>query len=137
MKISEIPESYKKLMSVEDRRLLGIETFEEMKKKFEAKTERQLQRQIVQYLRLRGIEVIWHATNRKSTDTKGTPDILFAVLVNGFPAACSWEIKFGNGLLSKAQENMLERMQTRPNVWRVRVIKRFLDAVDELREMGL
>ena len=137
MKISEIPESYKKLMSVEDRRLLGIETFEEMKKKFVARTERQLQRQIVQYLRLRGIEVIWHATHKKSTASKGTPDIIFGVLVKGFPRSVAFEVKWGSGVLSRSQEDMIRRMQSRPNAWDVRIITSFIQVVDFLREMEL
>lgn len=126
-----------RLISPEDRKRLGIKTFDEMTKKIQVKNERELQRQIVNYLRLRGIEVLWHGTHKKSTATVGWPDIVFAAMVAGFPTPCGWEIKFGNGTLTKEQNDMLARLQARPNAWRIRVIRTFIEAVDELREMGL
>jgi hypothetical protein len=33
--------------------------------------------------------------------------------------------------------DVLERMQARPNCWRVRVIRSFIEVVDDLRDMGL
>jgi hypothetical protein len=124
-------------MSVVDRKALGVKTKEEMAQAWQAKSERDLQRQIVQYLRLRNIEILWHATHKKSTATVGWPDIIFAVMSAGFCTPCAWEIKYGSGLLSPAQNDVLERMQARPNCWRVRVIRNFAEAVDELREMGV
>ena len=137
MRAELIPEKYAILMSPEDRRALGIHTNEERMAKFVARTERQLQRQIVQYLRLRGIEVIWHATNRKSTASRGTPDILFAVMVQGFPREIALEIKFGTGTCSRVQNDMQARLKTRPNAWDVRVISTFIQVVDFMREMNL
>ena len=124
-------------MSPEDRKVLGIETSEEFMKRMVVKTERQLQSQIVQYLRLRGIEVLWHRTDKRSAATKGWPDITFAVVSNGFPMACAYEVKFGSGTTSPGQRKMLDMLQTRPNCWRVRVIRRFIEVVDDMREMGL
>lgn len=132
-----LPDYLVRLISPQDRLRLGLKTKEEMTKKLEAKNERQLQRQIVDYLRLRNIEVVWHATHKKSTATKGTPDILFAVMSNGFPMACAYEIKFGSGAETREQSDMHVRMTTRPNAWRVRVIRNFIEVVDDLREMGL
>jgi hypothetical protein len=124
-------------MSDIDRRKLGVKTKDEMGKAWAAKNERDLQRQIVQYLRLRNIELLWHATHKKSTASVGWPDIIFAVMSAGFCTPCAWEIKFGSGMLSPEQNDVLERLQARPNCWRVRVIRTFTEAVDELREMGL
>jgi len=125
------------MISEADRKLLGIATMEEKMKKMEAKNERELQRQIVQYLRLRGIEAIWHATNKKSTATIGTPDILFAVRANGIPMAIAFEIKFGTGTLSREQSDMCFRMQAAPNAWTVRVIRSFIEVVDFLRDLNV
>ena len=132
-----LPDHVVRLMSPEDRKELGIQTTDEMTKKIEAKNERQLQGQIVQYLRLRGIEVLWHRTDKKSAATVGWPDIVFAVMVNGFATPCGYEVKFGAGTLSREQSDVLERMQTRPNCWRIRVIRNFIEVVDDMREMGL
>jgi hypothetical protein len=132
-----LPNHLLRLVTAEDRAELGLETYEERMKKLVVKTERQLQSQIVQYLRLRGIEVLWHRTDKRSHATKGWPDITFAVLSNGFPMACGYEVKFGSGTLAPGQNQMLQRLQTRPNSWRVRVIRNFIEVVDDLREMGL
>lgn len=132
-----LPERYLRLISQADRAALGLTTHEEQMKKITVKTERQLQSQIVQYLRLRGIEVLWHRTDKKSRATKGWPDITFGVLSNGFPTACGYEVKFGSGTLSREQEDMLRRLQSRPNCWRIRVIRNFIEVVDDMREMGL
>jgi hypothetical protein len=137
MKPGLLPQRYIELMSVVDRATLGVKTKDEMAKAWKAKSERDLQRQLVQYLRLRGIEILWHATHKKSTATVGWPDIIFAVMSGGFCTPCAWEVKFGAGTLSPEQNDVLQRMQARPNCWRVRVIRTFNDAVDELREMGL
>lgn len=125
------------MITPQDRKNLGLQTHEERMKKYAATTERELQRQIVQYLALRGIEAEWKRTDKKSTGTVGWPDITFAVKCNGIPCACAYEVKFGTGTLSRAQSDMLERMQASPNCWRVRVIRNFTEVVDDMREMGL
>jgi hypothetical protein len=132
-----LPDKMISMVSERDRKLLGIATMEEKMKKMEAKSERELQRQIVQYLRLRGIEVIWHSTAKKSTATVGTPDILFAVRANGIPMAIAFEIKFGTGTLSREQSDMLFRMQAAPNAWTCRVIRSFIEVVDFLRDLNV
>ncbi len=129
--------NYVRLISSADRKSLGIQTDEERMAKWKAKNGRELTKQIVQYLQLRGIEVCWSATHRKSTMSKGWPDITFAVKVNGFCAPCAYEIKFGTDTLSRDQSDRLERMQAAPNCWRVRVIRNFIEVVDDMRELGL
>jgi hypothetical protein len=132
-----LPLNFIKCMSKVDRELLGVQTKDEMAKAWQARSERDLQRQIVQYLRLRGIEVIHHAMNKKSTATRGTPDILFCVMVQGFPRAVAIEVKFGSGICSRQQNDMMERMKTRPNSWDVRIVRTFTEVVDLMREYGL
>jgi hypothetical protein len=132
-----IPQRYIELMSVVDRAQLGVKNKEEMARAWIAKSERDLQRQLVQYLRLRGIEVLVHRTDKKTGATVGWPDLTFSVMSNGFCAPCGWEVKFGSGTLSPEQNDMLARLQARPNCWRIRVIRTFSEAVDELRELGV
>jgi hypothetical protein len=125
------------MVSERERKSLGLQTFEERMKKIVAKNERELQRQIVDYLRLRDIVVIWHRTDKRSTATVGTPDILFAVKSYGIPLACAYEVKFGAGTLTREQNDMFSRMQTHPNAWRIRIIRTFIEVVDDMRDLGL
>ena len=132
-----LPANMVRLISEKDRKALGIQTGDERMKKWKVKSERDLQRQIVNYLKLRGIEVCWHRTDKKSAATIGWPDITFAVRVNGFPSPCAYEVKFGSGTLSREQNDVLARMQAPPNCWRIRVIRTFIEVVDDMRELGL
>lgn len=125
------------MMSEKDRKLLGVRTLEEDMKRMVAKNEKQLQNQIVQYANLRGIEVIRNRMDKKSTSNRGTPDLLMAVMVNGFPHALAIETKFGTGTCTPEQNDMHERMQARPNAWNVRVVRTFIEVVDLFREFGL
>jgi len=132
-----LPQRMIRLISGEDRKKLGIQTDSERMSKWKAESGRELTKQIVQYLQLRGIEVCWSATHRKSTMSKGWPDITFCVKSNGFPTPCAYEIKFGSDTLSRDQNDRLARMQAAPNCWRVRVIRTFIEVVDDMRELGL
>lgn len=125
------------LMSPKDRKLIGLKTRQEHLEKQEAKSERQLQRQIVQYLRLRGIEPLWHRTDKRSHATIGWPDITAAVKVHGIPMPLGIEVKFGTGTLSREQTDMHARLQASPNCWRIVVIRNFTEVVDLLRELDL
>jgi hypothetical protein len=132
-----VPPHIAKLVTALDRKLLGIKTAEEQMAQWKASTRSSLTKQLVAYLELRDIKVGWAATHKKSTYTKGWPDITFSVMSHGFPTPCAWEVKMGSDMLSKDQIDMLERLQARPNCWRVRVINTFNQAVDELRELGV
>lgn len=132
-----LPDKMVNLISERDRKLLNIQTAEERMKKMVVKNERELQRQIVAYLRLRDIEVIWHATHKKSTATAGTPDILFAIKSYGIPMAVGIEVKFGAGTLTHEQSDLFHRMQTGPNCWRILIVRSFIEVVDFLRDIGL
>jgi hypothetical protein len=124
-------------VSPADRAKLGLQTSDERLMKWKAKNGRELTKQIVQYLQLRGIEACWSATHKKSTMSKGWPDITFAVRVGGLCLPCAYEIKYGSDMLSRDQEDRLNRMKTAPNCWHVRIINDFIQVVDDMREMGL
>ena len=132
-----LPESYLRCMSPEDRKALGKagQTRDETLSKAEAKSEKELQRQIVSLLRLKGIEPIVSRMDRRTTNNVGTPDILFAVggyqgsLVGIVPFACAIEVKLPGNPLKPQQEDMARRLQTNPNRWTHEVIR----SVDEMR----
>jgi len=106
----------------------------------EAKNERELQKQIVNYLRLRGIEVNVSRMDKRTTHRKGWADITFSVrckcCVNQV-VPCIWEVKYGEGKLSPEQEKLAVTLTTPPNCWRFRVIRSLAEAREELRQLGL
>jgi len=137
MNPSFLPAHMVRLISGSDRKKLGIQTDGERMAKYRASTRSALTKQVVQYLQLRGIEVCWAATHKKSTMTKGWPDITFAVKAGGFCMPCAYEVKFGADTLSREQNDRIERMKSSPNCWRVRIISSFIQVVDDMRELGL
>jgi hypothetical protein len=145
MKISApYPPTWLKMMKPEDRASLGKAGLlpEEIAAKTEVKNERQLQSQIIQYLRLKGVEPLWHRTDKKSAATIGWPDITFAIYTEiciGYPVAnaCAYEVKFGEGKLSKEQEQMHLRLSSPPNCWRIRVIRSLDEVIEDVQEMGI
>ena len=137
MNRSVVPDNIVRRMNPKDRKSLGLKTSEEAIAVMQVRNELELQKQIVGYLRLRNIEVIWQRTDKRTTTKRGTPDILFAVNSNGFPTPCAWEIKYDRGVPSREQTDMMLRMQTAPNAWRVRLISSFEHAVAELRELNV
>lgn len=138
-----LPPNFLKCLTTEDRKALGKAglTPEEALSKAQNKNERDLQGKIVQLLRLKGIEPLWHRTDKRSHATIGWPDITFATVhrwsgMDDFvPSA--WEVKFGDGELSIEQNQMLVRLQSPPNGWRVRVIRSVDEALEQLRQIGV
>lgn len=131
-------------MSKSDREALGKGgmTAEEALAKAEVKNERDLQRQIVALLRLKGIEPIVSRMDKRTSNNVGTPDILFCVHVeidssSWAAVGCAWEVKFGDGKLSVEQQRMHVRMSTPPNGWRIRVIRSVDEAIEELQLIGI
>lgn len=124
-----LPEKILRLLSREDRASLGKAgmTAEEALAKADVKNERALQGLIVNLLRLKGIEPLWHRTDKRSAATVGWPDITFSIItgpgtIDGVGLQrtnpCAWEVKFGPGELSDEQKKMAVRLQSPPNFWR-------------------
>lgn len=114
-------------------------TAEECLTRAEVKNERDLQRQIVGLLRLKGVEPIVSRMDRKTSNNLGTPDILFCVKSKPWdiPIAVGLECKFGSGKLSLEQEKMHETMMAMPNAWRVVVVRSVDEVLAILEELGL
>ncbi len=146
-----LPDSFLRCLDPQTRKSLGKAglTAEEALSKSQAKNERQLQTMIINLLRLKGIEPLWHRTDKKSAATVGWPDITFCVEhvrwlcapdceeSDKFVSACGWEVKFGKGQLSTEQQQMHVRLSTPPNAWRIKVIRSVDEAIAELKELGL
>ncbi len=102
-----LPDSLVRCMGAADRARLGLAsvvdaTAPAARNKEDMKRERDLQIQIVSFLRMRGHTVIWSRLDRRLTATKGTPDILLAV----HGRAVALEAKLPGGKLSEDQERM-------------------------------
>lgn len=131
------PENILRCMRPEDRKALGIGgmTVAEATASGAARSEKELQRQLVQLLRLKGIEPMVPVFGKKTRMTVGWPDITFAV--NQPFGACAWEVKIGNGKLSTEQTQMAVRLMSPPNGWRHAVIRSVDEALAILRELGV
>lgn len=126
-----LPENILRCLKPEDRKAVGQRTTAEVMKNGEAKSEKELQKQIVGLLRLNGIEPNVSAMHKATTHRVGWPDITFAAF--GIP--CAWEIKMPTGEESKEQKQMAIRLSTPPNCWRCRVIRSIDEALHELSEI--
>lgn len=98
-----------------------------------ALTERELHRAVGTLLRLCGIEYVESRMDKRTTQRRGVPDILFAVP----QGAVAWELKLPGKKLDPEQQAMFVRMTTRPNGWQCRVIHSVDEALAELRRLGL
>lgn len=98
-------------------------TQEELAVARDVKNEKELQNQIVQYLRMRGVKwLLWQSTAKKSGLPPGSPDLIFCF--RSYPMA--WEIKHGSGKRTQEQEDAAEQMEN--DGWVVRLVKSIADA---------
>lgn len=81
-------------------------TRDEIKTEVSRKLEREIQSDIIGYLRTRDIFVISQRFDKRSRTTVGTPDIIF--VFKGTPFA--WEVKALHGFLSSDQQAVSEAM---------------------------
>jgi hypothetical protein len=145
-----LPDHVLKLIDPQERRKLGkgFETMPEIQQRVEVDNERKLHRQIENLLRLKNVVFFHSRIDKKTTRPKGEPDFLFSVFLDKpnkvdplnvtlIPVPVAWEVKVGNLKLRPEQEEMLRRMQTPPNSWRVKVIRSLQEAADELKALGV
>ncbi len=102
-------------------------------------SEIQLHAAIKNLLDSLGVCYIYSRSDKRATNTPGTPDFIFAVSTHGslHVWAVCWEIKLPKKKLRPDQEKMRERMTTPPNAWRYSVITSLDEAIMELKSMGL
>jgi len=119
MKTSQVTEAILSRMSKAERaKMPGVQTAEEAQAKFAARSERELQNQIAQYLRLKGIWFFQARMDKPTSGQVGTPDFL----MNGY----ALEVKFEKGKLSDEQIECHDRM--RKSGWLVSTVNTFEDA---------
>lgn len=126
------------MVSKEDREKLGMgaagRTAEETRVRGEAKSEKVLQQQCINLLRLRGVEVNVSRMDKRKTDRVDWPDLTFAVTGHdGYQArvyACAIECKMEGKYLNAGQIAMRKKLTAPPNAWTCRVIR----SLDELKQ---
>lgn len=106
-----LPEHVLKRMSAADRSQLGKagRTMAEAAEVFCFKSERDLQKHINRELNRRNIPFIYSRSDRRTTNTKGTPDFVFP-LRGLFGRYGFIEVKFGSGKPSKEQTELIESL---------------------------
>lgn len=116
-----LPESFLKCMSKKDRESLGKGGLlaSEAMDKGNLLLERELQSEIVQYLRLHGIEVLWFRTDKRTRATIGWCDITFCK--DGVPWGV--EVKTNAGRVRPEQFETMRKMGL--NGWQVAIVRSF------------
>lgn len=122
---SIIPDHILRRMNPEDRPN-GVEgmTREQAENKCHFTLEKELQQQIANYLKLRGIWFERKAMNKRSTGTPGCPDFLLAI--NG--TAIAFECKINNRHLDDDQ--VIAQKLMKQNGWAFYTIRSFGEVVD-------
>lgn len=123
-------------MRKEDRMPLGKSgwTSEEALLKQTIEGEGQLQKQITQWLNLKGIFVLQTRFGTKSKMIPGTPDICCVIKrgeLNFDVVPMAFEVKFGLGELSDEQRNVMEKM--RNNGWQYYVVRSLAQVMEIVR----
>lgn len=126
---ANLPDNILTKMSAVDRRKLGVQTGEEAQAAFVAKSERELQNVIAQYLRLKGLWFYQSRMDKATSTAKGCPD--FILNVRGRFVA--WEVKHGKGKLRPEQERVRDMILAQLGEWRL--ITSLGQAMEHLHEI--
>jgi len=121
-----LPENILKCMSKKDRESLGKGGLlaSEALEKGETRLERELQSEIVQYLQLKGIAVLWFRTDKRTRATVGWPDISFCK--DGVPWGI--EVKTSAGRVRAEQYETMRKMTC--DGWQCAVVRSFKEFHD-------
>ena len=141
--VSELTDRQREMLSAEDKKALGKEaqTQREANARGEARSEKALQRDCINLLRLRGIEPIVSRMDKKTSNNLGTPDLIFAVIGHDGHRdriwACAVEIKLPGKHLNIHQRVMRKAMTSHPNHWLCRTITSVSEMKMFLEGLGL
>jgi len=129
-----LPDNILKCMRERDRKSLGKagRTLSEIHEDNKRKAEKQIQGDIVAFLRQRDIEVLCPAFGKRTRIKAGWPDLTFSY--GGIPFA--WEVKTEEGVLSTEQSKLFPRLIR--NGWRfsiVRSVKQAKEILDNTEEI--
>lgn len=129
-----LPDSVLRCMSKSDRKSVGQQTCAEAFAKYEAKNEREIQKQIAAYLRRNNIWFAQSRTDKRTTNGNGTPDFIFSKYITvNHAQPFAIEVKYGKGELSDEQAEVMNKMIR--DGWHYKIV-RSLKEVINLLEAG-
>lgn len=122
-----IPERIRRMMPAADRQACAAPTVAETAAKQAPRLERDIQKQLVSFLRVNDVMVNVSRTDRRKTDVVGWPDLTFAW--HGIP--CAVEVKLPGEKPTAEQERVMAAMAN--NGWRVAVVRSLAELVEFLK----
>jgi hypothetical protein len=133
--VSDLRDNVLSKLPPDEKKRLGKAglTYGEAQAKQAAREEKELQRQIANLLRLKGIEANVSRMDKRKTDRKSWGDFTFAA--NG--QAVIWECKRPGEKLRDDQEAMRKKLIAAPNEWQYFVIHTVEDGIRSLRQLGV
>ena len=132
MRISgTIPEHIRRLMPREERNSKETQTLGDLQEKSQAKSEKELQLQIENWLRLRGVPVYRQRMDRKSNMVLGAPDIAFPWAPWGGKFV-GLEVKFERG--KQTEDQMRQQKQIIENQGACFVVRSLAEVVEVLNQ---
>ena len=109
MKAGVFPEAFLRRMSAQDRRALGQMTRAEAEREFERGQEKELKRDVLNWLHLQGAWVFEQRMDKRTRGKRGVPDLIVCTPPNGRFLAV--ELKAAGGRLEPEQEGECERIR--------------------------
>jgi hypothetical protein len=107
MKLTAFPESFLSKMAPEDRLAIGQPTMAEAEAQYQRRQERELKRDVLNWLNLQGAWVFTQPMNKRTRGKRGVPDII-GCCRGRFVAI---ELKMAGGRLEPAQTAECERIR--------------------------
>lgn len=123
LKTKILPDSFLRCMAKDERKSIGQKTSAECQEIVLAKREKEIHRNIENWLRQREIFYVHSRTDKRTTNAKGVPDFIFAWRLEGpgEPAKpTAVEVKVGPNILTNEQIAVRDQMQG--NGWRYHVV---------------
>ena len=109
MKLEVFPEHFLRCMSKEDRKAIGQFTAAESRQRYERGQERELKRDVLNWLNLQGAWVFEQRMDKRTRGKRGVPDLIVCTPPNGRFLAI--ELKTHAARLEPAQATELERIR--------------------------
>lgn len=142
MKATQLSDAMIRCIAPAERKKMKLKTAEEAIAAVEIKSEKQLQKQIIALLNLKGIEVNVSRMDKRKTDRVGWPDLTFSITGDlraweWGSESLAWEVKLPRQKLTKEQQDMFDKLSASPNGWTCEVIHSVDEAIAKLEAMGV
>lgn len=111
--LATVPDEFKRYLAPAEKKRLGVAalTLDELISRQTIKTEKQLQQQIADYLRLRGIPFYRSRMDKRTTNKRGQPDFLCCVARPIIGRFVAFECKLPGQHPTEEQQRELEAIR--------------------------